>query len=137
MLGTAGTASAFGPAAATPTAVGGLRLAAGAVVLLALLPLLGGRWRNLPRLLRRPTIWAMAIGAAAYQPLFFGAVQRSGVALSTLLTVGAAPICTAWSGGRSCDTDRPAPGPRPPPWRWSDSCCAPGDSCGSGTGSAS
>jgi DME family drug/metabolite transporter len=34
----------------------------------------------------------MAITAGSYQPLFFGAIQRSGVALSTLITVGAAPI---------------------------------------------
>jgi drug/metabolite transporter, DME family len=98
MLGTAGTASAFGPAAATPTALGGLRRAAGAVALIAVLPLLGGSWRNLPRLVRRPTIWVMAIAAAAYQPLFFGAVERSGVALSTLLTVGAGPIFTGLVG---------------------------------------
>lgn len=98
MFGTAGTAAAFGPAAATTTALGGLRLAAGAVALIAVLPLLGGSWRNLPRLLRRPTIWAMAIGAAAYQPLFFGAVERSGVALSTLVTVGAGPIFTGLVG---------------------------------------
>jgi len=34
----------------------------------------------------------MALGAAAYQPFFFGAVARSGVALSTLVTVGIGPV---------------------------------------------
>jgi DME family drug/metabolite transporter len=34
----------------------------------------------------------MALGAAAYQPFFFGAVARSGVALSTLVTVGVGPV---------------------------------------------
>jgi drug/metabolite transporter, DME family len=40
----------------------------------------------------------MAVGAAAYQPFFFGAVDRSGVALSTLVAVGAGPIFTGILG---------------------------------------
>lgn len=92
LLGTAGTAAAFAPDEATAIALGTLRLAAGAVVLLAFLPWLGGSWRNIPYLLRRPTIWMMAAGSAAYQPLFFGAVDRSGVALSTLVAVGSGPV---------------------------------------------
>ena len=94
LLGTAGTASAFGPAEATPAALGALRLAVGAVALLAFLPWLGGSWANIPHLLRRPTIWIVAAGSAAYQLLFFGAVARSGVALSTLVAVGAGPVFT-------------------------------------------
>ena len=92
LLGTAGTAAAFAPDDATPVVLGTLRLAAGAVALLAFLPLLGGAWRNLPRLVRRPTIWLMAAGAAGYQPLFFGGVDRSGVALRTLVPAGSAPV---------------------------------------------
>ena len=92
LLGTAGTAAAFAPDDATPVALGTLRLAVGAVALLAFLPLLGGAWRNVPRLVRRPTIWLMAAGSAAYQPLFFGSVDRSGVALSTLVAVGSGPV---------------------------------------------
>jgi drug/metabolite transporter, DME family len=34
----------------------------------------------------------MGVTAGLYQPLFFGATQRAGVALSTLITVGSAPI---------------------------------------------
>jgi DME family drug/metabolite transporter len=56
------------------------------------MPFVGGRWRSLPGLWRRPAIWVMAVGAAAYQPFFFGAVARSGVALSTLVTVGIGPV---------------------------------------------
>jgi DME family drug/metabolite transporter len=92
MLGSAGTASAFAPATATAPALGGLRLLVGSVALAAVLPLVGGTWRNLPRLLRRPTVWVMAAASAAYQPLFFGAVHRAGVAVSTLLAVGAVPV---------------------------------------------
>jgi DME family drug/metabolite transporter len=98
LLGTAGTAAALGPDSATPMTVGWMRLAVGAVALLAVMPLLGGSLGCLPRLLRRPTIWVMAAGAAAYQPFFFGAVERSGVALSTLVTVGSGPVFTGLLG---------------------------------------
>lgn len=98
LLGTAGTASALGPSQATPAALGALRLAVGAVVLVALLPLLGGSWASIPHLLRRPTVWVMAAGSAAYQLLFFGAVARSGVALSTLVAVGTGPVFTGLLG---------------------------------------
>lgn len=92
LFGSVGTVAAFGPSGATPAAVGGLRLVGGAVVLVALLPLVGGRWRALPDLLRRPALWAMGACAAVYQPLFFGAVQRSGVAVATVVAVGASPV---------------------------------------------
>jgi len=92
LFGTAGTAAAFGPDTASSASVGFLRLSVGAVALVAIMPFVGGRWRSLPGLWRRPAIWVMAVGAAAYQPFFFGAVARSGVALSTLVTVGIGPV---------------------------------------------
>lgn len=98
LLGTAGTAAALGPDEATPVAVGGLRLAVGAVALLAVLPFLGGSWSSIPTLVKRPTVWVMAAGAAAYQPFFFGAVDRSGVAVSTLVAVGSGPVFTGLLG---------------------------------------
>lgn len=98
LFGTAGTAAALAPAGASPAALGTLRLIVGAVILAALLPLLGGHWRSMTSLLRRRAIWIMAVTSAAYQPLFFGAVDRSGVALSTLLTVGAAPVFSGLLG---------------------------------------
>lgn len=99
LLGTAGTAGSYAPGSATPIGIGGLRLLAGALALTALLPRVGGRIGNLPSLFRRPAIWVMAAGSGAYQLCFFGAVQRSGVAISTLVAVGAAPVFTglvAW-----------------------------------------
>ena len=36
--------------------------------------------------------WVMAVGAAAFQPLFFGAMERAGVAVGTLLAIGSVPI---------------------------------------------
>ena len=98
LFGTAGTAAAFAPPEASPTSIGGMRLAIGAIALLLAIPLFRGRWRMVPQLLRRPTVWAMAVTTASYQPLFFGAVDRSGVALSTLLTVGSAPIFSGLLG---------------------------------------
>lgn len=92
LFGTAGTAAAFGPDGASPGSVGFMRLFLGALALVAIAPFVGGSWRSLPRLYRRPAMWVMAAGAAAYQPFFFGAVERSGVALSTLVTVGAGPV---------------------------------------------
>ncbi|MFN8156312.1 MAG: DMT family transporter [Candidatus Nanopelagicales bacterium] len=92
LFGTAGTAASFGPDDASSASVGFLRLSLGALALFAIMPFVGGRWRNLPGLWRRPAIWVMAAGAAAYQPFFFGAVERSGVALSTLVTVGIGPV---------------------------------------------
>jgi len=92
LFGTAGTAAAFGPDDASSGSVGFMRLTVGALSLALAMPYVGGRWRSLPAMWRRPAIWVMAIGAAAYQPFFFGAVQRSGVALSTLVTVGIGPV---------------------------------------------
>jgi len=92
LFGTAGTAASFGPDDASSASVGFLRLSLGALALFAIMPFVGGRWRHLPGLWRRPAIWVMAAGAAAYQPFFFGAVERSGVALSTLVTVGIGPV---------------------------------------------
>ena len=92
LFGTAGTAASYAPDGASSASIGFLRLSLGALALVAVLPFVGGRWRSLPRLWRRPALWVMAVGAAAYQPFFFGAVARSGVALSTLVTVGIGPV---------------------------------------------
>jgi DME family drug/metabolite transporter len=98
LFGTAGTAAALAPEGASPAALGALRMIIGALVLVAFVPLLGGSWRRLPALARRPAVWIMAATSAAYQPLFFGAVDRAGVALSTLLAVGATPIFSGLLG---------------------------------------
>ncbi len=92
LLGSAGTAAAYAPAEATPLALGGLRLAIGALALLIAVPFLGGSRRGVVRIGRRRTIWVMAVGAAAFQPLFFGAVDRAGVAISTLVAIGGVPV---------------------------------------------
>ena len=109
LLGTAGTAAALAPADATPVALGVVRIALGAVVLLALVPRLGGSWARIPPLLARPTVWVMAAGSGFFQPLFFGAAERSGVALSTLVAIGSAPALAGILGW-AVMKDRPTAG---------------------------
>lgn len=90
LWGTTGTSQALAPQAAQPTAVGALRLvvAGAALVLWAVAT---GRLRGLSGWPWRVTLVAAAC-MAAYQPLFFSGVERSGVAPGTVVTLGAAPI---------------------------------------------
>ncbi|WP_052665214.1 DMT family transporter [Nitriliruptor alkaliphilus] len=74
-----------------PLTVSSWRMALGAI---ALLPLL----RSAPTVAARPT-WADArrlavigVGLAAYQACYFIAVQRAGVSIATLITLGSAPV---------------------------------------------
>lgn len=92
LLGTAGTAGALAPDHASTTALGALRLVVGAIGLLIAVPLLGGSWCGAIRTCTRWPVWIMGGCSAAYQPLFFEAIHRTGVGTSTLIAVGAAPI---------------------------------------------
>lgn len=92
LFGTAGTAQALGPVDAAPVAVGILRIQVGAIVLLAVMPLLRVQRRRILQLWRRPQIVVTALAAAIYQPCFFGAVSSAGVALGTLVAVGSEPV---------------------------------------------
>lgn len=98
VVGSVGTVAAYAPSAATSTALGGLRLIGGAVVLTVLVPWLGGSWHGLLALRRRWPIWAMGAGVASFQPLFFGAIERAGVAVTTLVTIGTVPVCAGLVG---------------------------------------
>ena len=89
LLGTAGTAVAL---------AGVARVGIGGLILILLLPLFGGDRKNLTKVIRRPGVWAMALSTAAFQPLFFGATTRTGVALSTVLTIGTMPLFTGLIG---------------------------------------
>ena len=98
LLGTAGTAAALGPDTGTPALLGFLRLAFGAAALVLVLPWFGGRRTHLPTVLRRPGVWVMGICTGIYQPLFFGATARAGVAVSTLVAVGCIPAFAGFIG---------------------------------------
>lgn len=85
--GTNGTARELLAEDAPPVGVGATRLAVGGLLLLA--------WRRPP--LRQggwPTVaLALAVAAmAVYQPLFFGGIDRAGVAVGTVVGIGTSPI---------------------------------------------
>jgi len=90
LWGTTGTTQALAPEGATPLAIGAMRLLVGGLCLLAVAiykkafeP--GGYW---PKHL----VATAAISMAAYQPLFFGGVAKTGVAVGTVVGIGSAPI---------------------------------------------
>ena len=90
LWGTTGTAQAFAPAGAQPVGVGAIRLATGGLALLALAAIRGSLrsrtpWPVLPTLLA-------AVCIAAYQLCFFAAVDRTGVAVGTVVAIGSAPV---------------------------------------------
>jgi len=79
-----------------PIAVSFWRFATGAVLLAAVGPFLGGR-AGLRDLVRGRWAWLGIIGAglAIYQTAYFAAVQRSGVAVATIVTLGLGPVLIA------------------------------------------
>mgnify|MGYP006275581595 CR=1 FL=1 len=91
LAGTAGTAAALYSLNSTPAVVGFVRLILGAFTLLLFAPFMGGKFKNLFGLLKRPGIWIMAASSASYQAFFFAAVERTGVATAALVTVGCIP----------------------------------------------
>ena len=92
LFGTTGTAQALGPDGTTPLGVGAVRLAVGGLALLAVLPLLGGSPRAAAALWRTPAGLLAGLCTALYQVCFFAGVERAGVALGTLVTIGSGPI---------------------------------------------
>ena len=89
LWGTTGTAQALGPDGITPETVALMRMLGGSLLLIyaartgATSPI-----RSLPRV---PLLLAIAAMASS-QPLFFGGVQRTGVAIGTIVTIGSGPL---------------------------------------------
>ncbi len=87
--GTTGTAQALGPEGITPETVALIRMVGGSLLLVY-----AGRAgttspiRSLPR---TPLLLAVAAMAAS-QPMFFGGVARTGVAIGTIVTIGSGPL---------------------------------------------
>lgn len=92
LFGTTGTAQALGPDTTTPLGVGAARLLVGGLALLAVLPMLGARPARALSLWRRPAGLVAGVGTALYQVCFFAGVERAGVALGTLITIGSGPV---------------------------------------------
>ena len=92
LFGTTGTAQALGPDGTSPLGVGAARRAVGGLALLLVLPLLGGSTRAALALWRSPVGLVAGACTAVYQVCFFAAVEQTGVALGTLVTIGSGPV---------------------------------------------
>jgi DME family drug/metabolite transporter len=98
LFGTTGTAQALGPDSTSPLGVGAVRLAVGGLALLLVLPLVGGSPGSATRLWRTPVGLLAGACTALYQVCFFAAVERAGVALGTLVTIGSGPVVAGLLG---------------------------------------
>lgn len=90
LAGTLGVTRALSPEGTTSLSFGAVRVVLGGAALVVVAWWSGGlrRWAAVP--------WgSLAVGGvcfAAYQPLFFTAVDRTGVAVTTILAIGSAPV---------------------------------------------
>jgi len=95
LFGTAGTAQALGPDAATPLGVGAVRIAVGTMVLWLAIVVTGPSIDEIRAAVRAQ--WrSMAVGGlgvAVYTPAFLVAVDRTGVAVGTVVAIGVGPFC--------------------------------------------
>lgn len=96
LFSTAGTSKALLAPEAWPPSVAAVRLLVGAAGMVAFVALT--RRGGLGALLRRPLVWVMALGVAGYQAFFFVGVQRTGVAVGTLVALGSAPLMAGLLG---------------------------------------
>jgi DME family drug/metabolite transporter len=92
-FGTTGTAQALGPDA-TPITVGAVRIAVGGALLLLVAratPAAAAPWP-------RRELGVIAAAVAIYQLSFFAAVDRTGVAVGTVVALGSAPAIAGLAG---------------------------------------
>ena len=95
-FGTTGTAQAYGPDSASTTAVGLTRIVAGGALLGLVAWWVASRSGTRRTATRLPLGVVLLGGAAvlAYQPTFFAGVRLNGVAVGTVVALGAAPALT-------------------------------------------
>ena len=95
LFGTAGTAQALGPDAATPLGVGAERIAVGTAVLWLAIAVAGPSLAEISAAVSahwRPMLVG-GVGVAVYTPAFLLAVDRTGVAIGTVVAIGVGPFC--------------------------------------------
>jgi len=92
LFGTVGTAQLVGPQ------VPSLQLAAArllaAALLLVVVASVSDRFVDIGRVARHSPVWWAAVGQAGFNLCFLGAMQQAGVAVGTLVAIGATPILT-------------------------------------------
>jgi DME family drug/metabolite transporter len=93
LFGTTGTALAKGPAGTDPWAAASMRLVVGGLFLIAIS-------RRQLRHVGRHATWIIvgSVGVAAYQTCFFGATDRTGVAVAAVTTIGISPLASRGIG---------------------------------------
>lgn len=97
LFGTSGTARALLAPDSWPPGVAAVRLLIGAAGLLAFVLVLR-RGVQVQRLLRTGSLWVAGVAVAGYQALFFVGVERTGVAVGTLVSLGLAPLMAGLLG---------------------------------------
>jgi DME family drug/metabolite transporter len=106
LFGTTGTALALAPDSVTPLQAGAARLVIGGAALAAWLLLIRRAADGLA-VLRRPAGLLLVAGICVYQPAFFLAAERSGVAVGALVALGTAPV---WTGVLAASVEGFRPG---------------------------
>ncbi len=96
LFGTSGTARELGPDMASSLSVGAARIALGSIVLWIVVAASRAPLPTASTLRRvRALLVAGGIGVAMYTPLFFVAVERTGVAIGTVVTIASGPFFAA------------------------------------------
>ena len=97
LFGTSGTSKVLLAPDAWPPSIAAVRLLVGAAGLVAVV-VIAGRGTQLRALWRHPTVWVMGFGVAGYQGLFFVGLERTGIAVGTLVALGSAPVFSGLLG---------------------------------------
>lgn len=92
LFGTVGTAQALGPDVPS-SSLAAARLLLTAGVLVAIVLALGGG-RGITAAARRAPTWFAGVGQGAFNLFFLAAMKETGVAVGTLVAIGAAPVIT-------------------------------------------
>ena len=93
LFGTTGTAAVLADVNASSTAIAAARLTIGAIGLVVVASL-QREWGDLVALWRRPRVWVMGVGVAAYMGFFFLAVSLGGAAIASLVSISLSPFLT-------------------------------------------
>jgi DME family drug/metabolite transporter len=91
LFGTSATSRSLSAVEAPSIAIASLRLAVGALGLLAIV-VASRRFSAVWELWQKPWIWLMAIGVAGYQALFFVGTGLTGIAIGTIASLALGPL---------------------------------------------